>query len=260
MTPLIPIDQIYFKREDLNPTGSAKDRVIPLIIKYISQNHFSEAVISSTGNAAISAQYFCQKANIKLTVFVSPKTSLSKLKLITNPVITPRPISDAFKYAKRTQAYFIRLSTDPQTLTGYRQIGQEITAQLPQTTSVFVPTGSGATALGIRQSLPRQTKLFIVQPAGYCPLASNFDHNFTPESQVLTDALRGRYLPLKKKVLDIIKAGIVVQNWELIEAQKYLQKHLLRTSPEGALALAGYFKQHHQAGQFPVILLTGTQR
>ena len=33
MTPLVKIDNLYFKREDLNPTGSAKDRAIPLQIE-----------------------------------------------------------------------------------------------------------------------------------------------------------------------------------------------------------------------------------
>ena len=84
MTPLTKIDHLYFKREDQNITGSAKDRVIPQIIKFIAKNNFKEAVISSTGNAAISAQYFCDKFNIPLKIFVSSKTNPNKLKLLKN--------------------------------------------------------------------------------------------------------------------------------------------------------------------------------
>jgi len=81
-TPLVKIDNLYLKREDLNLTGSAKDRAIVFQIENLKKQGFNQAVISSTGNAAISAAYFCQKANIKLTVFLSPDVNLHKLEII----------------------------------------------------------------------------------------------------------------------------------------------------------------------------------
>ena len=81
-TPLIKIDNLYFKREDKNVTGSAKDRAIPLQIVNLIKKNYTQAVISSTGNAAISAAYFCQQKAIDLTIFLSPKISPQKLSLI----------------------------------------------------------------------------------------------------------------------------------------------------------------------------------
>jgi len=64
-------------------------------------------VISSTGNAAISASYYCQQANIPLTIFVSPKIKPNKLSLIKGHIIqSPQPISDAIKFSKANHAYF----------------------------------------------------------------------------------------------------------------------------------------------------------
>lgn len=259
MTPLTKIDQIYFKREDKNITGSAKDRVIPLIINEIIKNNFKEAVISSTGNAAISAQYFSQKANLKLTTFISPKISKDKLKNLKNPIISDKPISDAFKYAKKNNAYLIRLSTNPLSLIGYQEITKEVLKQLPQTDGIFVPAGSGATALGIASV---HKNVFIVQPASYCPLASQYDKEFTPEKENITDALSAKLLPLKKEIVTKIKNGIVVQNEDIKNANLFLEKNNIKTSPEGALALAGYFKYTKNKKQikYPVILLTGAKR
>jgi threonine dehydratase len=259
MTNLDKIDNIYFKREDQNPTGSAKDRVIPQIVDFIKQQQFQEAVISSTGNAAISAQHFCQQQNIKLTTFISPKIDPQKLKLIKNPIISPKPISAAFKYAKQNQAYFIRLSTDKLSM-HYRSIATELLEQLPQITDIYIPSGSGATALNIALHLPKHIKVFIVQPASHCPLASIYDHDYLPESTTITQALSAKFLPLKEEIKKTIKYGLVIQNNQVIEAQKFLQENNIITSPEGALALAGYFKNQSNHDDYPVILLTGKKR
>lgn len=262
MTPLIKIGQIYFKREDQNITGSAKDRAIPSIIEGLKKQGFTKAVISSTGNAAISAQYFCNLANIELIVFISPKTNRNKISLIKNPITSDKPISDAFKYAKKNNAYLIRLSTDPETEKGYQIIGKEILEQLPEVTSIFVPTGSGATIFGIYKSVPRTVNLIAVQPASHCPIASHYDKDYIPESDTITDALGAKLLPLKSIIFDTINSGAVVQNANLIKAQEYLEKNNIITSAEGALALAGYtkYKNYLITGDYPVILLTGAKR
>lgn len=257
MTPLIKIGQIYFKREDQNITGSAKDRAISLIIDEIVKNNFKEAVISSTGNAAISAQYHCNRSNIKLTCFVSKKINPDKLKILNNPILSDKPISDAFKFAKANNAFLIRLSTNSFSKSGYQQIGKEIREQLPQATSIFVPTGSGATAFGIASEFKN---VCIVQPASHCPLASHYDKNFAPETETITDALGAKLLPLKKHIFKEIPHGVVVQNQDVINAQNFLIKNNITTSPEGALALAGYYKIKESAGDYPVIILTGAKR
>jgi len=266
MTPLVKIGNVYFKREDFNLTGSAKDRSLELQIKNLIKQKYLSAVISSTGNAAISAQYFCAKYGINLTIFVSPHTDKSKLKLIANYIVSPRPISDAFKFAKTNHSYLLRQSTDPISLLGYQKIGQEIIKQLPQVSSIFIPVGSGTTLLGISQKIPNSIPIFAVQPASHCPISSLFDHDFVPETSTITDALGVKLLPLKNKVITAINShlgqGIVVQNKQVVQSQNFLSSNNIFTSPEGALALAGFNKIKSQVniGNFPVIILTGAKR
>lgn len=258
ITPLEKFGSVYLKREDLNITGSAKDRAISYQIQNLISLGFDSAVLSSSGNAAISAAYYCQKYHIKLTVFVSNKINKNKLSLIKAEIITSaRPISDAFKYAKTNHSYLLRQSTDPVALVGYQQIALELVKQLPQITSIFVPVGSGTTLLGISQKLPAGVKIFAVQPASHCPIANHFDKDFTPEDITITDALSVKSLPLKDQVIAAIKkshgSGIVIQNKDIIYT---------KSSPESALAYAGYLKikDTTNVGNFPVVLFTGAIR
>ncbi|RLC35138.1 hypothetical protein DRH14_01525 [Candidatus Shapirobacteria bacterium] len=271
MTDLIKIQDFYLKREDLNPTGSAKDRAIPLQLQNLLKQGFNQAVISSTGNAAISAIHYCHQLHIPLNIFVSPKIDPNKLQIIKKSsakiFVTPKPISSAIKFSQQHHAYFLRQSTDPSALQGYRQIGLEITQQLPQISSFFIPVGSGTTFLGASLSLPQSTKLFIVQPASHCPLASHFDSDFSVETHTSTTSLSAKYLPLKNKIIQQIKShqggGLVISEKQLQSAQQILEKQNIQTSAEGALALAGFLKAQKQKlpiGNFPLILLTGNQR
>jgi len=265
MTPLTKIDNIYFKREDLNPTGSAKDRALPLQIQNLIKNNYSSAVISSTGNAAISASFYCQQAGIPLTIFVSPNINLHKLSLINGHIIKSlKPISDAIKFSKANNSYLLRQSTDISAQNGYGEIAKEILSQLPQITSIFIPVGSGTTLLGIAKILPDNVKIFAVQPATNPTICSVFDPEYTEESETITDALSVKYLPLKKEIIKTIEkhggTGIIVKNTDAINCLDFVKQ--FNTSSESALTLAAFYqaKDKYQIGDYPVILLTGTQR
>jgi len=270
-TALDKIGNLYFKREDQNPTGSAKDRAISLQVKAALEQKYTSAVISSSGNAAISALHFCHLAKLPLTIFLSPKTDSQKIKQLTanhaQIIFSPKPISSAFRQAKKNHSYNLRQSLDPQAQKGYQQIGLEISRQLPQVSGIFIPVGSGTTLLGLSQTLPKTCKIFAVQPASRCPLASHFDQHFTPENDTITSSLSVRSLPLKNKVIATIKdsrgGGLVVQNQSVEDALLFLGQNQLNASPETALALAGFYKAQKQnlnPGQLPLILVTGTRR
>lgn len=270
-TPLIKIENIYFKREDLNPTGSAKDRAMIFQIENLKKQGFNQAVISSTGNAAISAAHYCQLNQIDLTIFLSHKVNQNKLELIKKNkcqiFFSDKPISDAIKFSKKNKVYLLRQSTDPSALIGYQQIGKELINELPQITSVFIPVGSGTTLLGISQSLNPSIKIYAIQPASNCPLSKLFDQDYLPETENITDSISVKYLPLKSQVIAAIKnskgAGLVVQNQNILNTKNSLNFNQIETSKEGAMALAGLkkaIKNGLEIGDYPVVILTGCQR
>src|SRR5574344_68288 len=128
-TPLIKLENVYLKREDLNETGSAKDRAMIFQIENLKKQGCKTAVISSTGNAAISAAHFCHLNQIDLTIFVSPKINKAKFDLLKKDggqiFITDQPISESIKFSKKNHTYLLRQSTDPSALIGYQEIGKE---------------------------------------------------------------------------------------------------------------------------------------
>jgi len=262
MTPLIRFENVFLKREDQNLTGSAKDRAIKNQIRALKSQNFTSATISSSGNAAISAQYFCHQEGIPLTIFVSSSIDQNKLKYLSSFKQSNQPISDAFKYAKAHHSYFLRQSTDPNALEGYSEISTELLCQLPNISSIFIPVGSGTTLVGISTKLPKNVKIFAVQPASHCPISSQSDHNYTKENTTITDSLSVKMLPLKNRILKTITRGIVVQNEDVVQQKIFLENSGITTSAEGALALAGYqkIKTLADVGKYPVILLTGSKR
>ena len=266
MIPITKINNLSFLREDYNITGSAKDRAIPFQINQALKQGYRQFVIASSGNAAISADYFCRQQQLSLQVFVSPNISPSKLKLIQSNIIkTNQPNSSAFKYAKQNQAFFLRQSTDPNAQLGYQQIALDILEQLPQATSVFLPIGSGTTLLGIASKLPPTIKIFGVQPASSCPISSHFDHDYTPETETITNALSVKLLPNKQQIISLLKqrgGGIVVNNQSVTESWQELLNQQYLVSSETGLTLAGLKKLQKSInfGDYPLIIVTGTKR
>jgi threonine synthase len=270
-TPLVKLDNFYLKREDQNLTGSAKDRAIPFQIKNLKKNGFNQAVISSTGNAAISAAYFCEQNNIQLTIFLSSNISQEKLSLLKKfnheIIFSQKPISEAIKFSKSNNAYLLRQSTDSSSLIGYSQITDELIKQLPKTTSIFIPIGSGTTLLGITKKLPKNIKIFGAQSSANSTISKFFDTDFSPEDRLITSSLSVKFLPNKNKIIKSIKDSkgfsFTLQNREIVDADAFLQSKNIITSLEGALTLAAYqkaLKNNYEVGNYPVILLTGAKR
>ena len=63
-----------------------------------------KVVLSSSGNAGISAAMYARTAGVKLKVFVSPKVDVSKLRELesvgVSVVRTLRPVSSAYRFSK----------------------------------------------------------------------------------------------------------------------------------------------------------------
>ncbi len=270
--PLQKFGKAYLKREDQNLTGSVKDRALPAQIESLERQGFKKAVISSSGNAAISAIHFCQQKNINLDIFLSTKIDPKKRRkieeLAQNTHFTKTPIKEAFRFSKKENAYLLRQSTDPSALKGYQDLGKELCDQLPQISSIFFPVGSGTTLLGtyrgISESRSGTIKFFAVQPASHAPIASIFDPNIKKEEKTSTDALSVKFLPLKEKVIKAISEtngdALVISEKKLQKARLILEKNDIFTSFEGALAYAGYKKAKSlkiKLGPNPVVILTG---
>lgn len=269
-TSLKRVEGILFKCEYENPTGSVKERGVSYQISYHFSKGIKQAVISSSGNAAISAANYCQLAGIHLTVFVSININKNKLatleKLDCQIVKTKKPISAAFQYAKKNNATNLRQSQDPVGQIGYETIAYESDKQEPNIDAIFIPVSSGTTLVGIAdglQKLGKQWSIHAVQTEAIHPIASLFDKEFNPQKQSLADALVAKYTPREDQIIEAIKKskgfGWVISDEEIKKADGWLKSHGIDCSYEGAAALAAFWKAKNHGYRYkkPVCLLTG---
>lgn len=268
-TPLRKIENIFFKCEFENPTGSVKDRAVAYQVSKLKENKIGKAVISSSGNAAISASNYCAKAHIFLTVFVSEHINTKKLEVLkTLPcklVQTKKPLSAAFQYAKKESAYNLRQSTDPYAVSGYETIAYEI-RQKEKVDAIFTPLSSGTHFVGIAQGFFKEKVLpamHFVQTESVHPVASLFDTDFKKEEKSIADAIVARFVPRQKEIEDIVKKtngwGWIVSDTEIKSGQKWLLDHGITCSYEGGATVASLWKakQKGYIYKHPVCILTG---
>lgn len=285
-TQEIKLEGIIFKREDLNPSGSVKDRGISYQLNWAKKESIKDLVISSSGNAAISACYFCQKLDLNLFVFASPKINKKKLATIQDypfqVMVSKRPVSESIKFAKKNNFYHLRASTDPRGIIGYKKIAKEILGNLAcrqagqvnqvnqvnrgRINSIFIPVSSGTTLVGIAEGFKQLgflPQIHAVQTTAVNTIAKHFDQDFTPSKTSLADALVAKFTPRKKQIIELVREskgwGWIVNDKQILEADKWLQEKGIITSYEGACALAGIWKARKKGWELgkTVCLLTG---
>ena len=91
-TQMIGCDELYFKLEGCNPTGSFKDRGMVLSVAKSLQKGKKNIVCASTGNTSASAAAYAAYCGLRATVLVSKKT-VAKSKITQALVYGARVIS-----------------------------------------------------------------------------------------------------------------------------------------------------------------------
>ncbi len=266
---------VSFKFENENPNGSFKDRSLAYqLSSKIAEGH-TNFVISSSGNAAISAAAYAKLAGVNLHIFVSEHINLGKLnalqalasKLIVL-VKSLRPKSDAIQFARQSGAYNLRGSADETAVSGFKTIAYELAEQTPKIDAVFVPCSSGTSSAGIMlgfNELKLNPGLHICQTVRINPMAAAYDRDFTAAESSLADAIVDKVAKRKQQINEMIQSsngsGWVLSDTDLDQSLAELEKlGFTGMSYNSALAMAGFIKAM-KAGlpcQNPVIILSGT--
>lgn len=269
-TTLREIEKIYFKCEYENPTGSVKDRGMAYQISTLFSKGIKKAVLSSSGNAAISAAHYTKLTDIDLTVFVAENINQSKFDHLSKFHLqifkSRRPVSDSINYARKNNFYNLRSSTDPVGHIGFSTIAFELNDEVGLPDAIFFPVSSGTTLAGVTYGFRKLgfiPKLFAIQTERIHPIAEDFDNQFKPSAESIADAIVARFTPREAEVKGLIKksggGGFVISDKEILQAAKWLKAKKINCSYEGALSLAGLFKAQAKGNKFnkPVCLLTG---
>ncbi len=266
---------LAIKDENQNPNGSFKDRSLAYQMSIYVDQAKKDFVISSSGNAAISAAAFAKLAEANLDVFVSEHVNPLKLQKLENLSCdyngirihkSLQPKSDAIKFANETHAINLRGSQDALAVIGFKTIAYEIAEEYPDVDAVFVPCSSGTSALGIVlgfRDLGKKVPVIICQTSKIHAIASEFDKDFQVAKTSLADAISDRVALRKLELVDQLRncagGGVVISDDDLQAAKERMATYGFDFSYNSLLAFAGFFKLENSDKLYkhPVIIASG---
>ncbi|MBV6391609.1 MAG: Tryptophan synthase beta chain [Anaerolineales bacterium] len=184
---------VYIKDERYGPTSSFKDRQAAVAVAAMNENGIREAVIASTGNAAVAYAAACARAGIKLWVFMTslvPQEKLREAALFGAEVIRVSGNYDqtkqiASQFAQRKNLLLDRGASSIPAKESMKTIAYEIVEQLGwRAPDWYIQAVSGGLGpLGVYQGfkelfnmglIPKVPKLAIIQSEGCAPMVNAF--------------------------------------------------------------------------------------
>lgn len=184
---------VFIKDERYGPTSSFKDRQAAGAVAAMLENGIKEAVIASTGNAAVAYAAACARAGIKLWVFMTslvPQEKLREAALFGAEVIRVSGNYDqtkqiAAQFAQRRNLLLDRGATSIPARESMKTIAYEIVEQLGwNSPDWYIQAVSGGLGpLGVYQGfkelfnmglINKIPKLGIIQAEGCSPMVKAF--------------------------------------------------------------------------------------
>jgi|TARA_A100000164_G_scaffold129887_1_gene115117 threonine dehydratase len=250
-------NNIYLKREDLQPIFSFKNRGAYNKIINLSDEQKSQGIIAaSAGNHAQGVALACKRLNIKCNIVMpvtAPENKLNAVKRLGAKVtLFGENLADALVKAgeinKKNKFTFVHPFDDPFTIAGQGTVGKEILEDDIDYDVIFVPVGGGGLLAGISAWIRQHNKKIKI---------IGVEVN---DSACLTEALKSNKRILLKRVglfadgvavsqvgknnLDVIKECVdevmTVNIDEVCAAVKDIfEDTRVLSEPSGAVALAG---------------------
>ena len=204
--PALGHDSVYLKDERYGPTSSFKDRQAAVAVAAMNEGGIREAVIASTGNAAVAYAAACARAGIKLWVFMTslvPQEKLREAALFGAEVIRVSGNYDqtkqiASQFAQRKHLWLDRGSSSIPACESMKTIAYEIVEQLGwRAPDWYIQSVSGGLGpLGVYQGftelhkmglIERVPKLAVIQAEGCSPMVKAFKAGKDTAEPVIPD-------------------------------------------------------------------------
>jgi threonine dehydratase len=150
--------QVYLKLENLQMTGSFKERGALNRIAMLTPEQASRGVIAaSAGNHAQGVAYHATKRGIRALIVMPLTTPLVKVtatrdfgaEVLLHGANYDEAFAEAMRQCAEQELTFIHPFDDPDVMAGQGTIGLELLEQVPQLEAVVVPIGGGGLIAGI---------------------------------------------------------------------------------------------------------------
>jgi threonine synthase len=204
--PNLGHDLVYFKDERYGPTSSFKDRQAAVAVAAMNEGGVREAVIASTGNAAVAFAAACARGGVKLWVFMTslvPQEKLREAALFGAEVIRVSGNYDqtkqiASQFAQRKHLLLDRGASSIPSRESMKTIAYEIVEQLGwRAPDWYIQAVSGGMGpMGVYQGfkemfdmglINRIPKLAIIQAEGCSPMIKAFKAGKDTAEAVIPD-------------------------------------------------------------------------
>jgi len=288
-TPLVKFaKKVYFKLDNLNPTGSFKDRGSTTLISALHRKvRQVSGFISedSSGNAGASMAAYAARAGLKAKIYVPESVSGPKFNQIrfygAEVVKVPgsrTKVADAAQTVERDKFYVGHI-LHPLFRDGIRSLAYEIAEQSGRwfPDHVYLPVSAGTLLLGVIEGfrhlvksdvLRSMPKIVACQTRQISPLYHRLKNlSYTPPDKItsIADALVSVNPPLLDLMITRLREikgdSVLIEEDPIIKAFTELAGKGFFVEPSSAVAYAGY-KKHLSEGKLAedeevVIILTG---
>ena len=182
-------NQVYFKTENLQVTGSFKLRGAYFKISKLTEEEKAAGIVAcSAGNHAQGVALSAQRMGLKAIICMPDGAPISKVEATKSYGAEVRLVKgaydDAYAYACKLQdeehASFIHHFDDPDVIAGQGTIGLEILDQLKDVDAIVVPVGGGGLVSGIAyaaKSLKPEIKVYGVQAREAASMADSLKYD-----------------------------------------------------------------------------------
>lgn len=265
------LSHLYFKLENLNPTGSYKDRFAAAVVSLMKSSRQKLCIATSSGNTGAALAAYCAAAAIRCVIVVvdgAPAAKLRQMQLYGAEIVMVKGFGKDEEVSKKvfeelngiTKKAGLPLPISayafcPDGMQAVQTIAYEI-AETIEATHIFSPAGGGGLTLAIARGAGLIAKsmgqkapaVHCVQPQGNNTIAGALQQGVSAKAIRRSEtAISGLQVP---NVLDgdaVVAAcrtsggtGFLVADDDVFSLQQRLAKEEgIFCEPAGAVALAG---------------------
>ncbi len=288
--PSLGIPHLYFKLENLNPTGSYKDRFASVLVRDMMAREQKICIATSSGNTGAALAAYTAAAGISCIILVVDGAPLPKLRQMQLYGAQLLMVRDFGKSAEITESVFSALQDlsarhklplpisaykfCPEGMCGVETLAHEVVGSLGGPGEIFVPAGGGGLTLAVAKGVLSKNggfKVHCVQPEGNDTIASSLrtgaPARAVPRSTTLVSGLQVANVLDGQEVIEACKrtggTGYVVTDENIFRWHRELaMKEGIFSEPAGAVALAGLEEAVRKGEADPdghyVCLITGS--
>jgi threonine dehydratase len=248
--------EIYFKKENLQLTGSFKLRGAFNRVANLSQEKKDQGVVAaSAGNHAQGLAYAAEHFQCEATIFMPEATPLTKVSGVksygANVVLHGENFDEAYeaamKFSEENNKTFIHPFADDDVISGQGTVALEILEKVPDLKQLIIPIGGGGLIAGMAiaaKAINPDIKIIGVVASGAKAMKDSYRSQMPIDSHAVRTiadgiAVRDVTPKLLDIIVDYVDDIVEVSDNEIANAILFLlERHKLVVEGAGAVATA----------------------